>query len=560
MSVIHPGTENEINTEDIWNPSFKLEGPPWKELPRFKKNIKISLGLLKLCIIIGSLYFFIASLSFMADGFRLLAGKQTSEVFRNYAIFNNPVAGLMVGVLVTVLVQSSSTSTSIVITMVAAELLTVDQSIPIIMGANIGTSVTSTIVALGQANKKNEFRRAFAAATVHDMFNFISVIVFLPLEAATNFLTILSHSLVKTYGTFVSTKKPPDMLKVLTNPLTKRVIQLDKDIIKKMATEKNTTKLAILQHKSLIKVITQKDIDSGKKYGHLFNKTPLTDNEVGTILVVSSLTILCIALYIIVKTLKSLLGGHISTLIHRTVNGNIKNRECPIMCRGKKIIIPLEWISGYIAILVGVGVTIAVQSSSITTSALTPLVGVGVLSLERMYPVVLGANIGTCITGILAALAADGSKLIYTLQVAYAHLLFNICGITMLYVIYPMRQFPINTAKFLGNTTAKYRWFAIIYLFAMFLILPGSFVGLSLAGTIPLLTVTFAIILIGLIISVINIMQTRCKNRLPQKIQTWNFLPTWMRTLEPYDNMICKPIVQYMKRCPFKCCWNNTNV
>ena len=71
---------------------------------------------------------------------------------------------MLVGVLVTVLVQSSSTSTSIFITMVAAELLTVTQAIPLVMGANIGTSVTSTIVALAQVGQKDEFRRAFAAA------------------------------------------------------------------------------------------------------------------------------------------------------------------------------------------------------------------------------------------------------------------------------------------------------------------------------------------------------------------------------------------------------------
>ena len=78
----------------------------------------------------------------------------------------------MVGVIATVLVQSSSTSTSITIAMVAAELLTTTQAIYIIMGANIGTSVTSTIVALGQANDRDEFRRVFAAATIHDYFNF----------------------------------------------------------------------------------------------------------------------------------------------------------------------------------------------------------------------------------------------------------------------------------------------------------------------------------------------------------------------------------------------------
>merc|ERR1711998_733842 len=128
------------------------------------------------------------------------------------------------------------------------------------------------------------------------------------------------------------------------------------------------------------------------------------------------------------------------------------------------------------------GLTICVQSSSITTSALTPLVGIGVLKVERMYPTVLGANIGTCITGVLAALAADGSKLFLTLQVAYAHLFFNLTGIVIWYGIWPMRRIPINAAKFLGDTTAKYRWFALAYLAVCFFIVPAIIMGISIAS------------------------------------------------------------------------------
>merc|ERR1719331_2180924 len=117
----------------------------------------------------------------------------------------------------------------------------------------------------------------------------------------------------------------------------------------------------------------------------------------------------------------------------------------------------MGWLSGYLAMFVGMGLTIMVQSSSITTSALTPLVGVGVIQLETMYPTVLGANIGTCVTGVLAALAADSSKLYLTLQVAYSHLLFNLTGIVLFYVFFPLRPAPIKAAKFLGDTTAKYR-------------------------------------------------------------------------------------------------------
>ena len=64
----------------------------------------------------------------------------------------------------------------------------IQPAIFIIMGANIGTSVTNTIVALGQVQKRNEFRRAFAGATVHDMFNWLAVICLLPVEWLTGMI------------------------------------------------------------------------------------------------------------------------------------------------------------------------------------------------------------------------------------------------------------------------------------------------------------------------------------------------------------------------------------
>merc|ERR1719331_802618 len=154
---------------------------------------------------------------------------------------------------------------------------------------------------------------------------------------------------------------------------------------------------------------------------------------------------------------------------------------------------------------VGLFVTICVQSSSITTSALTPLVGIGVLSVERMYPTVLGANIGTCITGVLAALAADASKLYLTLQVAYAHLFFNLSGIVIFYVIWPMRALPINAAKFLGDTTSKYRWFAVAYLFFCFLGIPAVIMGISIGSTVAVIVVLAIALTIIVLIILINV-------------------------------------------------------
>jgi sodium-dependent phosphate cotransporter len=211
-----------------------------------------------------------------------------------------------------------------------------------------------------------------------------------------------------------------------------------------------------------------------------------------------------------------------------------------IKCGG--ITIPMGWASGYIAIFTGLVVTILVQSSSITTSALTPLVGVGVISIERMFPTVLGANIGTCVTGLLAALAADGSKLYLTLRVALAHVLFNITGIFIWYVIWPLRPIPVRAAKFLGNTTAEYRWFALAYLAVCFFIVPTIFMGLSLASTPLCITVAIICILAGLFVTIVNLLQARKPEVLPAVLQTWAFLPECMRSLKPFDRVICGPL------------------
>ena len=104
------------------------------------------------------LYFFVCSLSFLSDSFRILGGKNIGALFSNSELLQNPVVGLMIGVLVTVLVQSSSTSTSIIVGLVATD-VPVKTAIPMILGANIGTSVTNTIVSFSQMQNRDEFRR-----------------------------------------------------------------------------------------------------------------------------------------------------------------------------------------------------------------------------------------------------------------------------------------------------------------------------------------------------------------------------------------------------------------
>jgi sodium-dependent phosphate cotransporter len=133
------------------------------------------------------LFVFLVGVRCLGDGFKML-GKDLLDAF--FAATSNPFIALMVGVLATTLVQSSSVSTSMIVGLVAApeNPLPLANAVPMIMGANIGTTVTNTIVSLGHMGRRDEFRRAFAVATCHDFFNFMAVSVLLPMELMTGFL------------------------------------------------------------------------------------------------------------------------------------------------------------------------------------------------------------------------------------------------------------------------------------------------------------------------------------------------------------------------------------
>ncbi|KAM4854721.1 sodium-dependent phosphate transport protein 2B [Thomomys bottae] len=553
---------------DPWDlPELQDTGIKWSERDTRGKILCVFTGIGKLILLLGFLYLFVCSLDVLSSAFQLVGGKVAGQFFSNNSIMSNPVAGLVIGVLVTVMVQSSSTSSSIIVSMVASSLLTVRAAIPIIMGANIGTSITNTIVALMQAGDRSEFRRAFAGATVHDFFNWLSVLVLLPLEAITHYLEILTNLVVETFN-FKNGEDAPALLKVITDPFTKLIIQLDKNVIHQIAMNDPTA-----QNKSLIKIwcktltslieqnvtvpspvnctssslcwtdgtqtwtlknVTHKE--NIAKCQHLFVNFDLPDLAVGAILLAVSLLVLCGCLILIVKLLGSVLKGQVASVIKKTLNTDFP--------------FPFAWVTGYLAILVGAGMTFIVQSSSVFTSALTPLIGIGVITIERAYPLTLGSNIGTTTTAILAALASPGNTLKSSLQIALCHFFFNISGILLWYPI-PFTRLPIRLAKGLGNISAKYRWFAVFYLIFFFFLTPLAVFGLSLAGWPVLVGVGVPIILLILLVVCLRMLQSRCPRILPLRLRDWNFLPTWMHSLKPWDRYISLATTCFQRRC---CC------
>tara|TARA_B100000941_G_scaffold179988_1_gene129024 strand:+ start:56 stop:1159 length:1104 start_codon:yes stop_codon:yes gene_type:complete len=148
----------------------------------YNKNFKI---LFKTLGVVLALYLFLVGIKGLSSGIKMLGGDFANQIMTTTS---NPFISLLVGILATTLFQSSSTTTSIIVGMVSSGAVTLSGAIPMIMGANIGTTVTNTIVSMGHIRRGNEFKRAFSAATHHDIFNVLSVIILLPLEIAFGFI------------------------------------------------------------------------------------------------------------------------------------------------------------------------------------------------------------------------------------------------------------------------------------------------------------------------------------------------------------------------------------
>jgi len=351
-------------------------------------------------LVILLLYLFLTGVELLAEGVESL-GKSTQEDLFSGA--TNPIAALFVGLLGTVLVQSSSVSTATIVGLVAGGLISVDAAVPMIMGANLGTTVTNTLASLGHVRQDNEFKRAFAAATVHDFFNILAVAILLPLELATGFLSStaewLSETLVGSSGA---------------------------------------------EFKSPLKTIVQKPAGHVQEF---LSWLGLDGNALGVVMILTGLVFIFFALAFITKNMRALIADR----AERAMN--------MVLSQG----------GGMIAMGVGLLITMAVQSSSITTSILVPLAASGVLTLANIYPVTLGANVGTTITALLAALATGSPA---ALTVAFVHTLFNISGILLFYPLPRLRRIPLLMAEGMAELAVRRRSAAVAYVGGMFIVLP----------------------------------------------------------------------------------------
>lgn len=354
----------------------------------------------RLALALGFLFLFLVGVKSLETGISSFGSDFVDDVFGSVA---TPLAGLAAGVLATVLVQSSSVTTATIVGLVGSGVLSIEVAVPMVMGANIGTTVTNTLASLGHLRQSAYFQRAFAAATVHDYFNILAVLVLLPLEVFFGVITKLAHWLSDRFGGLLPSVDGSSPIK----DAVKAPVSWFQDVLESLGW-------------------------SGAQ---------------AVVLLILGIVLIFLALWAITRQMKLVMSGRIENAINA------------ILSKG----------AGINAILLGMVMTMAVQSSSITTSILVPLVAAGVLTLGNAFPVTLGANVGTTITALLASVAAASPD---ALTIALAHVAFNVLGILIFYPIPQMRRIPLFLAERTAEIAVQHRSLVAVYLLGLFVIVP----------------------------------------------------------------------------------------
>lgn len=347
------------------------------------------------------LFIFLLSIDLMVIALAHIGREATQSLL---SITSNPFVSLFIGLSATAIVQSSSTTTSVIVAMVASGSLELSNAIPMVMGANIGTTITSDLVSLGYLTRKIEFRRAITAATSHDFFNILVVAILFPLQLYSNFLGEISD--------------------FLTN---------------------------------LIAVGHPTSQESSVGVLALFRNMPVSQwlfTNIGS--VVASLVLSLALLFFSIRFL--------SKIIYSLLIGKSRNRFEDFVFN-----------KPYKSFFFGTIITIALQSSSVTTSLIVPVVATGRIKIKHAFPFILGANIGTTITALLAAMFKNEAAV----SIAIVHLVFNLLGVLIFMPIRQIRNIPVRLAMILGALTMKHRIAGFIFIIVTFFLIPFALIFIS---------------------------------------------------------------------------------
>jgi solute carrier family 34 (sodium-dependent phosphate cotransporter) len=364
---------------------------PAQQLSRMK--LYTARGLVVFLEAIGLLIFFLIALKMMILSFKLLNIEVVEQII---LATSNPFLSLFIGLLTTALIHSSSTITAMTIAIVASGTISIESAVYMIMGANIGTTVTATIVALGHATRKKEFRKAISASMVHHFYNVFSTILLFPLEFYFGFLSGTSRWLA-----------------------------------------------SFFTHHSLLDLSYFNPIDS-IIVPIAFGLLNLLGNMVWLGLIVS-----CFLIFYALQLASSLFKKHLLSQPESLLEKYLFGKPFP-------------------SLIAGTLITTALQSSTVVTSLLVPIVATNKLSIKRVFPFIIGANMGTTFKAIFASLATTESAF----TIAICHLMFNLLGILVFFPFPAIRNIPVIFARRIGKLTLKNRFFGFAYISLIFFIVP----------------------------------------------------------------------------------------
>lgn len=368
--------------------------------------------LYRLSLFILFVFIFLVGVKLFGNAISMAGGDFAKSLVEG---FQNPFAGLAIGILATAIMQSSSATTSLVVTMVGAGTLPLGNAIPIIMGANIGTTITCTMVAMAHLGDRKTFARVLGCTNVHDIFNMLTVLLLFPMEMITQRMFgqgVLEQAAVALTNLFSGGGSSGVFSALAFNPIDACVSPVNHFLIQ------------------------------------FFQNLPFfADHWKALPAVIFALFLILFSLIRITANMKILMADKMEDWLNRVLKKH-----------------------GYVGIIIGALITMLVQSSSITTSLLVPMYAAGMLSAYNAFPLLIGANIGTTITGLLASTVSGSSA---GVTIALVHTLFNMGGMVIFYPIPGMRKIPIWLSEQLAALILKNRLWAFGFLFGIFFVIPG---------------------------------------------------------------------------------------
>lgn len=321
-----------------------------------------------------------------------------SQDFSRYVtpVVAHPLVGFAIGMLATAIIQSSSTLTASLVAMVASGVMQLESAVPMVIGANIGTTVTSLLVSFAQLGTPKAFRRGFITANSHVLFNVLSAILFFPLEL---YFQVLSNT--------------------------------SRFLARHLVNSGNLREGWFLFYDALI-------IPLGN-----WIRLPFEQQPVVLLLLSAGLLFACIyGLTLLFR--KILLGASSRKQVGRLLNQ------------------PL------LSFLSGTGLTAAIHSSSVVTSVGVMLASTEKIAPRKLFPFVMGANVGTTVTALMAAIGKSEAAL----AIALCHFLFNVLGVSLFFPIPFFRNLINGLSRTSGNMAQRNLAFAFAYLLVLFFAFP----------------------------------------------------------------------------------------